>query len=260
MRAQLALQGGDLARAVADFTSATESYDRCGYRRRASGMRTSLGFSLMRAGRWEQAREVLVQAIADASELGLGHGVANARQNLGLVLMHLGDAASGAAMERLAVTALESEGDLRMCGNARAYLSVILRAAGDLVGAEAEGRRALEQLQGFPPARVLARAALADALLAQDRARDALEISRTAMGELLSLRQVEEGEMHLRLVHAQALRAVGDQVGAKATIRAARSRLLKQAATLANGEFEATFLRGVPEHAAILDAGVGWAA
>ena len=72
------------------------------------------------------------------------------------------------------------------------------------------------------------------------------------MGELLSLRQVDEGEMQLRLVHAEALRAAGDLKGASVTLRDARARLRSRAQRISDEGYRGSFLHDVPENARIM--------
>ncbi len=259
VRAQIALSEGDVADAARHYEDAVERYVSCQYLRRACGMRISLGFCYSQGGRWDAAREQLQRGAAEAEALGLSHVVATAWHNLGLVLARCGQHESAREMEQRSISALNAEGDVRLEGAAHAYLALILRAAGDVEGAEAEARVATELLDAFPPVLILAYATLAEALLAQRRVDEALTASRRGMGHLLGLGgEAEEGESQLRLVHAQALRAAGDHVGACATISAARDRLLHRASRMTDANFRAGFLSDVPENSRTLALAAAW--
>jgi hypothetical protein len=77
----------------------------------------------------------------------------------------------------------------------------------------------------------------------------ALSAAKEAMTLLESLGGLEEGEALVRLLHAEALHATGDAVGARAAIRVARARLEARAARLREGPLKTTFLESIPEHA-----------
>jgi eukaryotic-like serine/threonine-protein kinase len=73
------------------------------------------------------------------------------------------------------------------------------------------------------------------------------------MALLDALGGLEEGEALVRVVHAEALRATGDDAGARAAIRAAKARLDARAAKLEDPALERSFRTRVPENARTLE-------
>jgi hypothetical protein len=56
------------------------------------------------------------------------------------------------------------------------------------------------------------------------------------------------GEANIRLAHAEALAATGDEEGARAAIATAKERVLARSKTLADPDLRRAFLENVVEH------------
>lgn len=115
------------------------------------------------------------------------------------------------------------------------------------------GRRARNDWIAAPPLRAGALATLARALLSSGRAASALPIAREAFAQLESLGSLEEGESLVRLVHAEALNASGDEGGFRRAIAAAHEQLLARAAKISDPTWRARFLSSVPDNARIIE-------
>jgi hypothetical protein len=92
------------------------------------------------------------------------------------------------------------------------------------------------------PLQPAALAALARAVLAGGRVKEALQHARMANELLATIGHVEDYESLVRLVLAEALAAAGEVEPARATLRAAHERLMARAAQIANADWRAAFL------------------
>jgi ATP/maltotriose-dependent transcriptional regulator MalT len=211
--------------------------------------RSDLGFAYLEVGAHEDAERVLREALATAERMGLDYIVAAARSNLGTALARRGALAEARAVEEQAVQAFRAQGNRRLEGSSLIYLALILEAQGELDDAERAARGAFDALETTPPAACLALAVLASIELSLGRAASAVERAERAAASLADLGGIDEGEAMVRLIHAEARRAAGDEAGAKAALRAARERLLERAAQIRDPDWRKSFLERVPENA-----------
>ncbi len=252
-RAVRALYTGDSAGGLAGLTAALAATEETGDRRNACSIRSNLGFTLAELGDFQGAEAALRTTLGDADHLGLRDVATAALHNLGHVLAYGGSLDEARLLEQRAVDAFRAQGDPRMEGVARTYLAKITLLAGDLVTAEREARAAAEVLRVAPPLRAAAVAVLARVLLALDRAAEALPIAREAFATLESLGMIEEGESLVRLVHAEALAALGLHDEFSRAIADARDHLLARAAKISDPEWRGRFLAAVPDNARTLE-------
>lgn len=253
-----ALWAGDPSGYLLGMATASDAYARAGDRRNACMARVNMGSVLLEVGDYEGALASLEDGLAVAERLGIQPITALARCNIGLSLARLGRLEDGAAVEREAVRAFEAQGDLRMEGACRIYLAAILQLAGDLDGAEATAREACELLADLPATRACALGRLAAVLLERGDATAALEAATEAVDLLDSLQGTDEGEALARLVHAEALRATGEDGPAYEALAAARERVLERADRITHDAWRETFLTAVPENARTLELAEAW--
>jgi len=256
-RAPRERQAGRPAHALAHAEAAERAFRLAGDQRNACMMAGVRGFALSELGAYEDAESALRDVIASAERLGLPLVVANARSNLGVVLLRLGRADEAESIERAAIASVESS-DRRYEGAARVYLATILRDGGAFEEAEREVRHGLDLLDAAPALRPIAGATLATVLLATGRTREALEAVREAMEWFDAGGNLEEGDALVRLTFARALFASGDREGARRAIESARDRLLARAATIRDARLKKTFLENVPEHAMTIALASQW--
>src|SRR5262245_9561692 len=177
-------------------------FEQAGDRRSACLTRQNLGFAVAELGDYEGAEHALRSALVVAERMGLHEVAAAALQNLGRVLAYQGTFEEGRRIQKQAIDAFRKQEHPRMKGVSHAYLA-------ELASAEREARAAVDSLSGVPPFRAAALAVLGRVLLAQGRAGDALIVAREAHTLLESLGTIEEGEVMVRLVYAEALAATG---------------------------------------------------
>jgi serine/threonine protein kinase/tetratricopeptide (TPR) repeat protein len=257
-RAWRAMAAGDPGTALALGNDAVAAFEHAGNVRDASYERIGVAYAYMDLGAWNEAQEILVDVVAKAERLGLTRVHAVARHNLGVALGHLGRP-EAADVERAAIDALASQGDLRLLGYSHMYLARILALQGDLAGAEREAHVALDTVKHVPPAMCLTQGLLAHVFLEEGRVADALEHATRASELLAELGTVEEGEALVRLTHARAVLAAKGDEAARELLLDARARLLARADKIADPRWRESFLACRPEHALTLALSQRWA-
>ncbi|HVJ19684.1 MAG TPA: serine/threonine-protein kinase PknK, partial [Polyangiaceae bacterium] len=131
-------------------------------------------------------------------------------------------------------------------------LAALFLADGDAAAAEREARAAAGALAPVPPVALGARVVLARALLAQDRAVEALEVARTAAEAADNDGCVTEADPGVLLALAEALTASGDHAEGEMAARRGAALLAERADRIPDPAWRRRFLSGVPEHASLL--------
>ena len=250
--------GGDAGAARELVAQGAACFERAGDHRNACLFRERIGFSLLVIGDHAAAEKILREAVADADRMGLGNVAATARHNLGLVLAYRGRFDEARQVETAAKEAFRASGNRRLAGAAMEYLAQVELEAGDAVAAEEHARAALavaEEAPVLPLNEAGSLALVAQALLRQGRAGDALAYASRAARVLDGLGGIDDGEAIIRLTLAEALRLSGREAEARIAIEAARARLLDRAARIRDERDRRSFLENVPENARTLK---GW--
>ncbi|WP_437904374.1 protein kinase [Sorangium sp. So ce327] len=256
-RAFRAMSEGDPSACVTGLEAALAAFEQVGDRRNACITRGNLGYSYGELGDLGGAEAALSSVVEAADRMGLYEVVAAAQASLGQVLAYLGRLAEARAVAEAALASSQRLGDPRAEVVSRSYLAKIALLAGDFAGAEREARLA-ETLESASPFRVTAMAIRARALIGLGRAAEALAAAGEALAALESLGGIEEGESMIRLVHAEAFSAVGDEASAAAAISAARDKLLDRAESVRDPEWRRRFLSHVPDNARTLELAAQW--
>ncbi len=242
---------GDVSAALEHWLLAAASYGAAGERWSACTARTNAAFTMLQLGMNEEGEAGLRQAQVEARAIELLDVAAAAQQNLCLVLARRGalDEALTEGSEALAV--FIARGNRRMVGATRVYLSLALLLRRDLERAESEARQAIVDLEAYGLARPSAIAQLARVLVARGKLDEALAFAEEALAAA-EAGPVDDGDVAIRLTHAEVLHAVGREVEARAALLETHRRLLEQAARIADPARRERFLSGVPDHARII--------
>ena len=232
--------------------------DAAGDLRGACSQRVNVGNAYKELGMYAEAEVVLREALSAAKRLGLQTNVAIAMQNLGFVLGHAGKIEEGQVMQAEAIALFARFDNRRMEGVSHIYLASSLAASGDLARATGQALTAVDQSSAFPAFHAYALGVLARVELAQKRPQEALRVVSLALESPDAMKSLEEGEATVRLVHAEALDAVGDRAGAAKAIATARDRLRQRAAKFTDAALAKSFLEKVPENARILALDAAW--
>jgi tetratricopeptide (TPR) repeat protein len=182
-------------------------------------------------GQFDHAERALRALEKDADKSGVRFLATVAREELGQVLARRGQWAEARDLCGTAADEFHAQNNQGAEAVARASLSQALLGLGEIDAALEQARRSVKAAAARADARAIGNAAMAEALLAKDLAREALDAATAAMaawGEGVS----SGWESTVRLAHIRALRAVGRdewrgaQRDARASIerRAARMR------------------------------------
>jgi len=249
-RASVADINRDVSRSIRENLAAAAAYEAAGMLRNLAVHRRLIAEAWMQIGQFARAADELRVSIADSERLGLRENMCFAQHLLAVVLARQGRFDEGIALARAAAIDAQHHGG-RMESHARCNLASILLDAGDARSAYDEAKRAAEVSPPSAPALALVHATLASAALAigaVDEARSASHAARQTFRDGVGPR---EFELYVRLVELRVLRHDRSPELARA-VEEARRELLARAEHLTDHEQRESFLRGVPENAAIL--------
>jgi hypothetical protein len=231
---------------------AASAYARSGDLRAATVARCAVGYTQAQLGSYADGVATLRATLAETDRMGLAAVEAVVRSNLGIALALGGDLAGGELEIRASLVSFEAQGQVRMAAISRVYLAQIRALGGELAAAHDELVPAVAQLAMAPPARAMALAQLARVLIALGRPAEAVPPAQEAWSILKELGGLDEGEILVRLAHAEALLGTGDQAAARAAAGDGAARVEALAAKLSGDAQRRTFMRAVPENAALL--------
>jgi tetratricopeptide (TPR) repeat protein len=249
--AEFAMHEGDPAGYLQHLEAAVLCFAEAGDARNACLQRSNIGNGYMQLGAYARAKGVLKEALALGEPMRVGF-IAAVRANLGFVMARLGDPEQALEIETAALEQCIREGYRRFELASRIYLANILAMRGEAPRAEAELRAAAQGSASVPAIQAYALANLADLLFSQERAAEAAAWAKEAMSILRRLSGIEEGESLVRLEHALALAAEGDEAGAATAVAEARRRLLDRADRINDQRLRRSFLDHIPENARTL--------
>jgi hypothetical protein len=225
---------------------AAAAFDRAGDARRASVERAALGVAHAALGADGEAEQALRAALVIAAPEGLTRTAVLAGHHLARVL-----ARRGSLDEARALAGAAAIGD----DAARASFATILAHLGEGADAELEARDALAALDASPPQRALAAVALAHALLAQSKPREAVAALSDVEADASAIGWLAGGGAPVWIALADAHLSAGDATAAAGALAAARRHVLAAASKLRSPALRRSFLEGIPEHRRALDLG-----
>lgn len=237
------------------FEAASEEFRQVGNRRLQCMHAINAAQDWSRLGAYGRAETLMRQAIAVT---GHAWSLACANGALGVALAGNGQLEAAQRLLEQAAVEVQEIGDPRTSAAIVIDLSRVVNAGGDHACAEAHARAAVKLATGVPTLETYSFAALASALLDQNRAEEALEPARTAFEIAQSLGTMEEGDVFVRLTYAETLHALGNHAEARDVLRAAHQRLLAIAAIIDDENIRRSFLERVPENARTVDLARRW--
>jgi tetratricopeptide (TPR) repeat protein len=218
------------------------------------------GRCLTLLGAFERAEQVLGEAVTTSQRLGARFGELIAQLFLAAAVAH-----RGAGLSALAIlTDVQRSAELLRIrlveGFAQRALAQGWLLAGDVQGALQRAERAVDLTAGAPPFQAEALATLAQVRARRGELAQALAAAREAMeilGDLGTIGPMEDG---VRLAYVQALRATGDEEGARAALATAAGRLAARAARIRDPELRRSFLEEIHTHRKTLALARQWLA
>jgi len=250
-RATQAMMSHRHERAMTLFRSAAAAFDAAGARRLASGARANTGAMYIELGAYEQALDELERALREAESAHTAYVAALARLNRGTALVRCGQLDDGMACQRDAIRLFREQGDLRLEASARAALAEAYLAQQDTAQAERQANEAVNVSGSLAPARVPALAALAQVRLRTGRPAAAIAAAREGLA-LLSTQSSHEGEIPLRLAHAEACIALGETAEARETLARACNHIRAEAEATQSPALRESLLWRVPANSRVL--------
>jgi tetratricopeptide (TPR) repeat protein len=251
LRASLADSAGDVAESLAHTVTALGIARAIGHTRLAHTFQMHLGYVYAVLGEMADAERTLEELLADPSTVALPEVTGAARHVLGMAQACLGEHARGAANERAAIDQFVAIAHPRLESASRTTLVRILLLAGDVAGALRAADEAVAQSNTLDNqlTDIEAFVVLADAKLADGRGADALAAVTRAIELMDEAGGVDGGDILLRVVHAEALRATGDVDRARDVVTLAHTELHARAEKISDPARRASFLDKVPENA-----------
>ncbi len=256
--AGLSSQDGDPDQAVALYEQALACHRAVGHRVHEAGVLSNLGYVDLRLGSYAQAAARFAEARTLAGGVGQRGLEGMILINLALATCHDGRPAEALAHAEAARALLQAAGNrwaeaaaLRVMGQCELAQGRPAPAAAWL--ADAQARFQALKLGALA---IEAAALLAEARLAEGRREDAAALADAVLAALdggLSIEGCEE-PMRVHLSCWRVLRALGD-TRAEARLKAAQAQLLDRASRVRDPAQRERFLRRVPDHRALLQAG-----
>ena len=236
--------------------AARASFLEANHRPNARLAQMMLGMNLWLVGALERAERELRGSVEDGAFFG-----PSASRHLSCLVGTLADRGKLDEAHEVAsrmISAWQAQGLRVQESQGRGILAYVLFRGGKHAAAEREARVALERLIFLSVDKVAAMATLGAALLAQDRAAEALAVAEAVMGHYEALGAFGFRGAFARLVHAEALEATGDHAGARRAVITARARLQLQAARIDDVAVRRGFLEDLPDHARTLALARQW--
>lgn len=256
-----ALQGmclGKIAKSLYEMEAAAREFESAGSLRTAWEHRAGAGFMCLELGMLTRGEQLSMEVIRATEGIGLHHINAVAKHNLGRRIAEAGRTTEGRILEQSALKAFQTHDNRRMQGLTHAFLARIALQEDDPLEAELHARRGVELLQRESGSKIIALATLAQVLLSVDRPEDALTYATQALEQLEGLQLVLEGESLTRLAYAEALWGCGRREQALVAIGEAKANLYQRMEELGSNDVHDSFLRRVPENAAIVRHALEW--
>jgi tetratricopeptide (TPR) repeat protein len=245
---------GDVWLATLHHARAIAGYEELHSWRHAAQLRMELALYLFHIGAFTQAEGAALAAVTlcERHDVGMAASASRCVMLVARAFAHPGEVPSG---EVRALIALAGEGPRRnplVQAFARTLLLELLFRAEDWAAIEAEAPRSTELL--FHPAVAThALSLLSIAHVRQRRPRAALDAAREAARLVARHGPMGGFDLPAGLALGEALRAAGDDEGARLALTSARSALTERASRIGDDDARRAYLVNVRAHARLLD-------
>ncbi len=250
--AAIRMMQGARERAAAAYQDAAEAFRMAGALRHANGAMVNTGAMYIELGLSRRARDILQPALRAAEEHNFPYSIELARLNLGIALSRSDEPEEGKRLALQACQAFHAQGDRRLEASAHCALAeMVLAEPNSTIKtrrlARAHACRAVRVARGLPAAQAAAYGVLAQTRLHAGQPERALDAATRGMA-LRDMQPLEERDVLLRLVHAEALFHTGRRDAAREHLNDLVSELDRQAQQIESAEARRAFKQSVPEH------------
>jgi tetratricopeptide (TPR) repeat protein len=248
----------DPMQAIRELEMALEASEQARDVRTSCGITGELAICWTDLGNLTLAEELAVRALATARRRSLATVEAFTLPDYARVLFYSGRIKEARAALRAAAALADKHGNSWVSGQTDLVYSELAHGTGEFADAEAQALRAISNLSSSPGARATGLAALARAMLAQNRVSEALETAEEAMKVLEAIGTSKYRDSLVRLMLAEAKMATGDVDGAHRAIGDAWEQLQKRAEKISDATIRESFFTRVPDNAKTLTLAEAW--
>jgi hypothetical protein len=200
------------------------------------------GWCLLVLGGFERAEQVLGETVTVSRRSGVRFAELFAMTLLAAAVAHRGEVLTALALMNDVQRGYAAMGTPLLEGLVQRGLIQGWLFAGDLKGALIQAERAVALTAAAPPFQAEALAMLAHVRARRGEQEEALAAARRAMAIVDDLGTIGPMEAGVRLAYVQALRAAGDDEGARSALVKARDLLAAKAAKIRDPELRRSFL------------------
>ncbi|WP_428267386.1 serine/threonine-protein kinase PknK [Haliangium sp.] len=228
---------------LGDLQEAVAAFERAGDIRNVALERTTVAWTWAELGFLDRAAEMCERNLRDAQVDGNLAAATYAKVNLGYILTQLeGRLSEARTLLEDAIEVCHQAGNSRLEGWARAHLAWVEHKQERHVDEERQAAQAIELLAATPGLQAWALAVRVRALLALDRADEAVRLADQAVDMLDQLGGLLQGIALPPLMRALARDATGDLDGAHDAARDAVRRLHERARSIDDPEWRRRYL------------------
>ncbi len=256
-RAAHAMASGEPAVARTERSAAIRCFEAVGDFRRGCAAGVDAGFAALALGDNTEAEKMFSITRDEAIRLRLQGVTAAAGVGLAETLARRGALTEAMSLAQACAMALGIQADRRMEGMARRVLARVALGLGDPTTARTAAAEAVRLLPRGSPARALALATQSEIETAVGDMGLALALAVEAVVVVDRLGEFE-GDVTVRLAHAEALTRAGREDEAHRAIDRARGTLLDRAGRMGNNAWSESFMTQVPVHARTMALAENW--
>jgi eukaryotic-like serine/threonine-protein kinase len=244
---------GDIEAQVEHFDHAADSHAMVGNVRSELMMRANAAFARGLVGHLQDAESKLRTCLAATEKLGLPGVAATARTDLASVLEWMGRYPEARELGLRALADHQAQGDKRMEAATRVALALVNLRMGEVDAALVHSKHACELVPETTGLGAFALAAFAYVNVKTQQFDIAMEAATRAYDACTQSSMVAGPESFIRLVYARALQGVGRLAEARMAVASAHARLLERVARMRSAESKEAFLTRHWENAQLLE-------
>jgi tetratricopeptide (TPR) repeat protein len=229
-----------------------------GNARRACMCSVNLAGALSDVAEFDEASHFFAQALETGRKLALPHATLAAFICRLFLLADLGTPQDVTALMTEGQQVVGATGDIRSLALLQLGCARIALRQHDLQKAANWAAKACQLAIDLRSELPQTQAVLSQVHFALGRPEEGLKLARAAYSGLVALARTGVGDSLIRLAHAEALHATGDNEGARRAITDAKGCLLARAAAIRDSERRTAYLTRILDHARTIELARHW--